>query len=193
MTKGRSFGQYIDEAIPHEAGHILVGRSVGFLARGLDVEVVRLPEEQGITVENFATLAWSPPDEEIPKMDPQLKAAYMLCIAGGIAGNKFAGLKTPCMGADADRKELARLTNKTLEEIADMAVTIIHKHRRHFRQLVSLVRLRFAERVWNNRDIHTGRHLLVTQEELQRMFEGSENRAVSAAIEQAVTGSKRKT
>jgi hypothetical protein len=37
----KSFGQYIDEAFPHEAGHILVGRAVGFLARGLDLKTAR--------------------------------------------------------------------------------------------------------------------------------------------------------
>ncbi len=166
----QSFGNCIDEAFPHEAGHILVGRAVGLLARGLDVEVVRFPDGKGISVGNFATLAYSPPDEEIPKMDAKIKAAYMLFVAGGVAGNKFDGLKSQCQGDAADRKELARLTTKSLEEIADMAVGIIHKHRRHFRQLVSLIRQRFIDRIWTNRDIETGRHNLLTQEDLEAIF-----------------------
>jgi len=166
----KSFGQYIDEAFPHEAGHILVGRSVGFLARGLDVEVVRMPEGKGISVGNFATLASSPPDEEIPKMDPELKASYILFIAGGVAGNMFYGLKTKCQGDSADRAELARLTNRSLEEIAEQAVGIIQKRRRHFRQLVSLIRQRFVDRIWTNQNIQTGRHNLVTQEDLKAIF-----------------------
>jgi len=169
----KSLGPYVDEAIPHEAGHILVGRSVGFLARGLDVEVERLPDGTGIIVGNFATLAYSPPDEEIPKMDPKLKASYILFVAGGVAGNKFDGLTTPCQGADADRKELARLTDKSLEEIADMAVGIIQKHRRHFRQLVSLIRQRYIDRIGTNRNIQTGRHNLVTQQELENLLGNS--------------------
>jgi hypothetical protein len=166
----QSFGQYIDESFPHEAGHILVGRAVGFLARGLDVEVVRMPEGTGISVGNFATLAFSPPDSEIPKMDPKLKAAYMLFVAGGVAGNKFDGLKARCQGDAADRAELARLTNKSLDEIAEQAVGIIHKHRRNFRQLVSLIRRRFVERIWTNQEVQTGRHNLVTQEDLEAIF-----------------------
>ncbi len=166
----KSLGQYIDEAIPHEAGHILISRVVGLPARGLDVEIVRFADSGGISVENFATLSQSPPDEEIPKMDPKLKAAYMLCVSGGVAGNKFAGLKTACQGADADRKELARLTNTSLEEIAEMAVQIIHGHRRAFRQLVSLIRKRFVERVWQNRDVQTGRLNLLSQEDLDNLF-----------------------
>jgi hypothetical protein len=166
----KTFGQYIDEAIPHEAGHILVGRVAGLHARGLDVEIVRLPNGSGITVGNFATLSYSPPDEEIPKMDPKLKAAYMLLISGGIAGNKFAGLETACRGADADRKELARLTTTSLEEIAEMAMGIIEKHRRAFRQLVSLIRQRFIDRVWTNPGIQSGRLNLLTQEDLDKLF-----------------------
>jgi hypothetical protein len=166
----QSFGQYIDEAIPHEAGHILVGRAVGLHARGLDVEIVRLDDGAGIRVGNFATLGYSPPDEEIPKMDMELKAAYMLYLSGGVAGNKLAGFRTACQGAEADRKELSRLTDKSLDEIADMAVGIIQKRRRAFRQLISLIRRRFVERVWNNRAVETGRVSLLTQSDLDDLF-----------------------
>ena len=91
-------------------------------------------------------------------------------VAGGVAGNKFDGLKTKCQGDAADRAELARLTNASLEELADMAVGIIHKHRRHFRQLVSFIRQRFIDRIWTNRDIQSGRHNLATQEELEAIL-----------------------
>lgn len=146
----------------------MVGRAVGLHARGLDVEIVRFPDGTGISVGNFATLAYSPPDDEIPKMDPELKAAYILFVSGGLAGNKFA--ETACQGADADRKELARITSKSLEEIAEIAAQIIQKHRRKFRQLVSLIRKRFAERVWSNRNIQSGRHNLLTQEDIDKLF-----------------------
>ena len=166
----QSFGQYIDEALPHEAGHILIGRAVGLHARGLDVEIVRMPDGSGISVGNFATLAYSPPDDEIPKMDPKIKASYMLFVAGGVAGNMFDGLKTKCQGDAADRAELARLTDMSLEDLAEQAMGIIHKRRRHFRQLVSLIRQRFIDRIWNNTNIQTGRHNLVTQQDLDDFF-----------------------
>jgi len=169
----KSLGQYVDEAIPHEAGHILVGRAVGFLARGLDAEVVRFPDRRGISVGNFATLAYSPPDDAIPNMDSELRASYVLFVAGGVAGNKFDGLVTACQGADEDRKELARLTGKSLEEVAELAVAIIHKHRRHFRQLVSLIRLRCIERIMRNSDVQTGRVSLLSQEDIQGILEAS--------------------
>jgi hypothetical protein len=177
------FGQYIDEAIPHEAGHILVGRVVGLHARGLDVEVVRQPDGRGISVGNFATLAFSPPDEEIPNMNPKLKASYMLFISAGVAGNRFAGLKTPCQGADSDRKELARITDRSLEEIAEMPMQIIQSHKRAFRQLVSLIRRRFTERIWKNLNVPAGRVNLISQEDLDNLF----SEYTSAASEQENT------
>jgi hypothetical protein len=166
----KSFGPYIDEAIPHEAGHILVGGAVGFPIRGLEVEIEWLPDRSGINVGNFATLSYSPSDEQIRTIDPEHKAAYILLISGGIAGNTFAGLQTPCQGADADRKALARLTDMSLEEIAESALEIIRKRRRAFRQLVSLIRQRFIERVWKNANIEAGRLNLLTEEDLNRLF-----------------------
>src|SRR5579862_2507508 len=167
----KSLGAAVDEAIPHEAGHILVGRAVGFLARGLDVQVERFAENKGIMVGNFATLAYSPPDEAIPNMDSELKAAYILFIAGGVAGNKFDNPSGACHGADADRAELARLTNQSLEEVAELALGIIHNRRRRFRQLVSLIRLRYIERIQKNSNIQTGRHILLGQQDIENILE----------------------
>ena len=157
------------DAIPHEAGHILVGRVVGIHARGLTVDFERFPDG-GAAIRNFATLGFAPPDEEIPGMDSKLKAAFMLFIAGGVAGNKFMGLTTIGSGAEADRKSLARLTDMSLEAVSDMALEIIKPKRRAFRQLVSLIRQRFTDRVLKNRDIQTGSHLLVTEEDLDKIF-----------------------
>ncbi|HEY2171179.1 MAG TPA: hypothetical protein VGJ30_16260, partial [Candidatus Angelobacter sp.] len=62
------------------------------------------------------------------------------------------------------------MTSKSLEEIAEMAVVRIQKHRRKFRQLVSLIRKRFTEQVWSNRNIQTGRHNLLSQGDLDKLF-----------------------
>ena len=164
----KSLGPFVDEAIPHEAGHILVGRVVGLHATGLDAEVVRCSPDV-IRVGNFATLAFEPPDEEIVGMEPDLKAAFILFIGGGVAGNKFCGTTTIDSGADADRKSLARVTNMSLEEVSDQALKIFKSHRRPFRQLVSLIRQRYRDLI-RNRNIQTGRHTLVTKEDLDKLF-----------------------
>src|SRR5437899_11090979 len=83
---------YLDEAIPHEAGHLIVGKAVGLPARGLDFNVTRLPDGR-IAIGDFATLVYSPPDEEIPKMEEKLKAALMLLVAGGVVGAVYVCVK----------------------------------------------------------------------------------------------------
>jgi hypothetical protein len=164
----KSLGPVVDVAIPHEAGHILVGRAVGLHARGLDVEVVRCGPDV-IRIGNFATLALEPPDEEIPGMEPDLNAAFMLFIGGGVAGNKFCGATAVDPGADADRESLARVTKMSLEEVSDHALKLIKSHKRPFRQLVSLIRQRYRDLI-RNRNIQTGRHTLVTKEDLDELF-----------------------
>jgi hypothetical protein len=62
------------------------------------------------------------------------------------------------------------LTKTSLEEIAEMATGIIQKRRRTFRQLVSLIRQRFTELIWNNRDVQFGRVNLLTEEDLVNLF-----------------------
>jgi hypothetical protein len=136
----------------------------------VDVGVVRFHDPEGIRVEDFATLGYVPLEEDVQTLDAETRAAFMLCIAGGVAGNKFAGVTTIESGADADRKALARLTSQTLEEISDLAVAIINKHRRTFRQLISLIRIRYVNLITKNRDIETGRHILVTEGELEKLF-----------------------
>ena len=134
------------------------------------MEVVRFHDPEGISVGNFATLGYAPHDEDLPKLDAKTRAAYMLYIAGGVAGNKFCGVTTIDSGADADRKALARVSEGSLEEVSDMAVRIINTHRRAFRQLMSLVRQRYVDGIARNRNIETGRHKLVTQKDLDKLF-----------------------
>ena len=165
----KSLGPAADVAIPHEAGHVVVGRAVGLHATGVEVEVERFFNPDGISIGNFATLAYEPTDEAIPGMDPELRAAYVLFIAGGVAGARFSGITTIDSGADPDRKELARLTTKSLEEVSDLAIGIIKPRRRAFRQLVSLMRQRYMDLV-KNRDIQTGHYTLLTEDDLDKLF-----------------------
>jgi hypothetical protein len=164
----KSLGPVVDEAIPHEAGHLLLGRVVGIPTRGLDVEVVRY-EGNMISVGNFATLTYEPPDEEIPRLEPKVRASYMLFVAGGLAGQKFEG-RTSTAGIEQDRKQLARLkTDKTLEELAEMGVPIIQGHRRVFRQLMSLIRQRYMD-LMKHQELQTGRYHLLIEEDLDAIF-----------------------
>ena len=120
---------------------------------------------------NFATLSVEPPDEAIPKMPSDARSMYMLFVAGGVAGQKFVGREGTGEGANADRRELARINpQQTIEELAAMAVPLIHKRRRVFRRLMSVPRERYVTRIQKNRDIQTGRHNLLNEQDLDAIF-----------------------
>jgi hypothetical protein len=163
-----------EQAIPHEAGHILISKAVGVPARGLDIEVVRLPNNQGLQVGNFATLSYDPPDEDLPKLDPKVRAALLLIIAGGIAGQMFARIKITADGAADDRRRFDRLkspnSKETIESVAKQAQPNFQRHKLHFWQIVALLRTRYTERVLNNREIQTGRHNLATEAAFDAVF-----------------------
>lgn len=163
-----------EQAIPHEAGHILVSKAVGIPARGLDVEVVRLPSNQGIQVGNFATLSYDPPDDALPKLDPRARASLMLVIAGGIAGQMFARIKVIGDGAGDDRRRFERLkptdSKETLESVAEQSQGIFRRHKLHFWQIVALLRGRYHERILSNREIQTGRVTLATEADFDAIF-----------------------
>lgn len=163
---------YLEEAIPHEAGHLLVGKAVGLPARGLDFNVTRLTDG-GIAIGDFATLVYSPRDEEIPGMDKKLKPSLMLLVAGGVAGNIYVGQKVG-QGVDADRKELARLTPRPLEELAEMAQPIIDKRRDVFQRLMSRIRQAFLETM-KDPTLQTGRHKLLTEQDLESIYYKKQN------------------
>jgi hypothetical protein len=165
----KSLGPVADEAIPHEAGHLLLARVVGIRTHGLDVEVVRY-ENNMFSFGNFATIADVPPDEDIPGLEPKVRASYMLFIGGGLAGQRFEG-RSSTAGADLDREELTKFTpDTTLEGLAEMAVDIIRGHKRAFRQLVSLIRQRFMDLMKNGNKLQTGRHLLISEQDLDAIF-----------------------
>jgi hypothetical protein len=163
-----------EQAIPHEAGHILISRAVGVPARGLDIEVVRLPNNQGLQVGNFATLSYDPPDEELPTLQPKIRAALLLIISGGIAGQMFARIKIAGDGANDDRRRFDRLkspkSTETIESAAKQSQRIFFRHKLHFWQIVALLRNRYAERIINNREIQTGRHNLATEQNFDATF-----------------------
>ena len=163
-----------EQATPHEAGHILISKAVGIPARGLDVEVIRLPNNQGIQVGNFATLTYDPPDDALPTLDPKARASLMLIISGGVAGQMFARIRMMGEGAGDDRRCFERLKSPgstvTFEDCAKNCQRILFRHKRHFWQLVALIRTRYAERILSNREVQTGRYNLATEADFDNIF-----------------------
>jgi len=166
----QSLGPYVEEAIPHEAGHIVIGKALGLPPRGLDVNIIRQPDGTGIILGDFATLAFEVPDEEIPTLKPELRAAITLFIAGGVAGQIFARIKFDPKGADDDRRQLSRLTKEPIESLAKTAQPMFRKRKTIFWQIVALIRKRYTELIITNRDIQTGRHNLLTEHDIHQIF-----------------------
>lgn len=158
---------YVDEAIPHEAGHIIVGVAVGMPIRGLAVDIVRNGQETGIG--HFRTLSIGPSDEAISITPPEFMAAYKLFVAGGLAGNRFAGVPAADESLQSDRKTLSRVGTESLEELADAAVKIIYGRRRIFRRLNSLIRQRFLNLMADDA-LKTDCYTLLSQQDLIDIF-----------------------
>jgi len=158
---------YVEEAIAHEAGHIVVAHEFGIKIDELHVMLSRTDE--GLNVGDFATLAEDPPEEEIPQMSEELKTAFELFIAGGVAGNKFDGLEEITLGAESDREELKRFTDQSLEETSETALLIVKKQRRIFRRIVSVASQRFRD-LTKNPHLPTGRYTLLNEGDLEAIF-----------------------
>lgn len=159
---------YIEQAIPHEAGHILVAKAVGMPVFGLDHIVIRTPDGK-ILPGNFATRGVTPPDDQIPGMDPKLKAKYMLFVAGGLAGNIFAGQPVDEFGIEVDRKDLARVTTLTLEHVAKDAQEILQKHKEVFNRLTVAIRQSYLNLI-KDPHVKAGRYPLLSLAALEQLL-----------------------
>jgi len=107
--------EYVDQAIPHEAGHILVGRILGIPISRLDHVVVRGPNNE-LLPGNFATktLASDPAAVHITPLIVLQAYAYM--VGGGLAGNIVSRVAAEEYGLEKDRADLKVVSTKTLEE-----------------------------------------------------------------------------
>lgn len=159
---------HVDEAIPHEAGHIVVGWTLGIPIKEMAVEIVC--EESRIQLGNFITKSVDPSDEQIAETPPDIIKRYALMISGGLAGNNFAGIPATDHSLQDDRRRLARVTSLSLEDLAPSARAIIQERRRIFRRLKSLIEQRFLK-LMNDPARTTGRHVLLNEQELGAVFD----------------------
>ena len=163
----KSAKSFVDEAIPHEAGHIVVGMAVGMPIAGLEVHVV--VSAQGKKIGDFATKSLEPSDEQIPKTPPSVLKDYKLFLAGGLAGNEFAGIPASNESLQNDRLKLARVGADNLEAMSEMATEIIKSDSQKFGRLTSLIRERFLA-LMADPTLQSGRYTLISQQDLRQIF-----------------------
>jgi hypothetical protein len=135
-----SINQYVDQAIPHEAGHLVVGWALGIPIWGLTVDIVRNGEER--VSGHVRTLSIGSSNEAIPGTQAAFMARYRLFVAG-LAANLLDGAPAAEDSLESDRKMLARLGTASLEEVADRAAEILVRYPDVFHRVNSLIRQRF--------------------------------------------------
>jgi hypothetical protein len=159
--------QYVSQAIPHEAGHILVGRILGIPIFGLDHIVIRGPNNE-IVPGNFATKTLSPDPAIVPFTPPSVLEAYMCMAGGGLAGNIVSEVKADEYGLEKDRADLRVVSFKTLEEVADQARQIIEQNMVVFDKLRVAIRNSYTNLV-SDSETAAGRYTLLTNDQLERI------------------------
>lgn len=158
---------YIEQAIPHEAGHILVGRILGLPVLWLDHFVKRGPNHE-LVPGDFATKVLAPPPTIIPSLPTDVREALILQIGGGLSGNLVSGVTADPHGIDDDRKRLKVLSNKALEEVAESARRVIEEHIDKFEDLRTVIRNSYVE-LMKDKDISAARHQLLSGEQLDQV------------------------
>jgi hypothetical protein len=161
-----SLDRYVEQAIPHEAGHILVGRILGVPVFGLDHIVIRGPNHE-LFPGNFATKTLSPDPAIVPYTPLRVLAAYACMAGGGLAGNIVSKVLADEYGLEKDRADLKVVSTKALEEAAEQARKIIEQEMDVFEKLRVAIRCSYTRLLRPN--ISVGRHTLLTNDELEQI------------------------
>lgn len=161
---------FIEQAIPHEAGHIIVGASFRWIPiREVAVNLIR--NSDGVAFGDFATASIEPSDAAIAITPPDRMTEYKLFVAGGLAGNRVSGIQAANESLQSDRTQLARVGSESLEEIAEQAMDIINQYHHSFVQLRALIRERFEKLLADN-SLPSGRYTLLNRQEILDIVTG---------------------
>lgn len=156
---------YTTAAVPHEAGHILIGRTLGLPVRALDHFVLRGSKNEMLPG-NFATTGVAPISSAAVAMTPKpVLLAFALFCAGGLAGNLVANIPAEEYGLQKDRTDLALVTAASLEEVAEKAVPRIKEEWEKFRKLCEAIKSSY-EVLISDPDVKAGRHSILTSYQL---------------------------
>lgn len=156
---------YTTAAVPHEAGHILIGRMAGLPVRALDHFVIRGSSDEMLPG-NFATVGVAPMSRAAVAMTPKpVLLAFALFCAGGLAGNLVADIPADEYGLQKDRTDLALVTTASLEEVAEKAVPRIVEELEKFQKLREAIKASY-EALISDPDVKAGRHPILTVHQL---------------------------
>src|SRR5260370_15477019 len=157
--------EYVEQSIPHEAGHIVVGRVLGVPVYRLDHEVLH-GHNGTLLTGNFATVGLSPTPEALQYTPREVLDAYMSYVAGGLAGNYLSGTMVTEHGLEKDRIDLKLVTSRTLEDVAKInAKPIIEANKEIWEQLQAAFERSYQKLLKG--DLKVGRHTLLDGPQLE--------------------------
>jgi hypothetical protein len=159
---------YIAQSIPHESGHILVGRILGIPVSKLKHEV--LDETTQIRTGNFATAGLAPMRDPLVlrTTPPDVIHAYKLYVGGGLAGNLVSGIAATEHGLAPDRYDLSFVTDATLEEVAESSRVVIAKRMDIFEELQAAFKDSYQKLIKNGQ-LPVGTYTLLTSKQLEEI------------------------
>jgi hypothetical protein len=159
---------FVEQAMPHEAGHILVGRILGIPVNGLD-HIVEIGASNELVPGNFATRALAPREPYEFQIAPaQVRDAYIQMVGGGLAGNIVSKLKATEHGLAKDRADLRMVSAASLEEIAERSRQVIETHLAMFNKLWVAIKDSYDAFV-SGPKFALGRHPLLTAAVLEQI------------------------
>jgi hypothetical protein len=159
--------QYVEQAIPHEAGHILVGRILGLPVFWLE-HFVKRGRNNELLPGDFATKVLAPTPANVPYLPKDVREALMFQIAGGLSGNIVSGVAADEHGIENDRERLKVISNARLEEVAESAKLVIKQHLEVFENLRKAIRDSYIELV-KDQNLSAGCHQLLSGEQLDQI------------------------
>jgi hypothetical protein len=152
---------YTTAAVPHEAGHILIGRMAGLPVRALDHFVIRGPNDEMLPGD-FATVGVAPMSSAAVAMTPKpVVLAFAFFCAGGLAGNLVAKVPAEDYALQKDRTDLALVTTASLEEVAERVVPRIKEELDKFQKLREAIKSSY-EALISDPGVSAGRHPILT-------------------------------
>jgi hypothetical protein len=160
-----NLNDFENQAIPHEAGHIIVGLARGFPIMGMSVVIFR--EGTETLPGNFITKSIEPSSEAAIQETPApVITSYKLFLGGGLAGNNVGMTPAVNDALQNDRLKLSRVGTETLEEVAEPAERIIREHLEGFLKLVEAIGDRYLA-LKNDHSLETGEYVLISAQELR--------------------------
>jgi len=158
--------EYIEQSIPHEAGHIVVGRILGIPVYRLDHEVLAGPNGELLTG-NFITVGLAPRDPlAIKYAPPAAIEAFIAYVGGGLAGNYVSETIATEHGLERDREQLKVVSTRTLEDVAtNDSKPIVEANKNMWEHLQVLFRNSYQKLLRGK--LQVGRHTLLDRQQLE--------------------------